>query len=178
VGHGHEGCEPDIEEEGGVLVPLFVWFGLVWVLGLWMGWVGRSIDRRAPQSAACLPDRTDLEREMAQDAAREEADDGDAVQLDLPPLALPPFDDMADGNALYVFWRDGMVSGGDWPYLWHAHARTRSVVAPVKCVVRTAFPLYLDVNPFCKPQLKQQSQTKTMELWVWGIWGVWMLVHR
>ena len=42
--------------------------------------------------------------------------------------------------------------------------RTKSVVAPVRCVVRTALPLYLLVSPFWRPQQKQQSQINQMEL--------------
>ena len=40
----------------------------------------------------------------------------------------------------------------------------KSVVVPVKCVVRTAFPEYLEVIPFCIQHPKAQAHTKKMVL--------------
>jgi hypothetical protein len=38
------------------------------------------------------------------------------------------------------------------------------VEAPVRCVVRTTEPLYLEVREFCRPMARQQEKMKTMEL--------------
>ena len=53
------------------------------------------------------------------------------------------------------------------------YTKTHHTIPRTKCVVRTAFPLYLLVSPFWRPQQMQQSHMNHMELcrvW-WGGWG-------
>lgn len=78
-------------------------------------WGGGLIDRQTRERQSHpYPEGVD-----AQDAADEEPDERDPVELHLPPLPLAPLEDVADGDALNHRGGGGRlcvgVGRGDWP---------------------------------------------------------------